>query len=516
MCRIKKRNNYIILSVILILVVIFACSLILRNKKQSNYEKAKMFSDNKEYAEAAELYLALGRYKDSEELSKEAKENEKKKKIYDEAIKIYNEENYESAIEKLKCIPDFEDSGEKLKEATFSLAVKHFNNGNYNYAKELFASLGDYNDSQFYLSQTEVATIENAKENVYIRAKEYFEKKEYKQALELFNTIPDYDKSKEYIEKCKILIKRTDLNNVLAAGVLNSAAVTNESMVLVAGTNELGQKEVENFRDIISIDAYGRFVVGLTKDKTVVYSGKGTKEPDVENWTNIIDVACGEYFIAGLSENGNVYIADSGDGKELDVSNWENIAAIDAGWDFLVGLTKDGKLMFSGNSKSYQSQQEQFNLHKDKWKNVVNISSGGGGDHEKQRGFGHTVGLCEDGSVVAIGDNEWEQCNVSDWKDIQKVVAGEWFTLGVDTKGKVFITGDNNLRRKHTVYIDHEILDRVNENMESNSKIVDVAAGFGQSLLLKENGELVTFGFDDKEKIKQAEGWKNLKTNEVN
>ncbi len=31
----------------------------------------------------------------------------------------------------------------------------------------------------------------------------------------------------------------------------------------------------------------------------------------------------------------------------------------------------------------------------------------------------HTVGLKNDGTVVAVGDNESGQCDVSDWKDIK-------------------------------------------------------------------------------------------------
>ena len=34
-------------------------------------------------------------------------------------------------------------------------------------------------------------------------------------------------------------------------------------------------------------------------------------------------------------------------------------------------------------------------------------------------GESHTVGLKADGSIVAVGDNESGQCNVSGWKDIK-------------------------------------------------------------------------------------------------
>ena len=34
-------------------------------------------------------------------------------------------------------------------------------------------------------------------------------------------------------------------------------------------------------------------------------------------------------------------------------------------------------------------------------------------------GCAHTFGLKSDGTVIAVGDNEYGQCNVSDWRGIQ-------------------------------------------------------------------------------------------------
>ena len=48
------------------------------------------------------------------------------------------------------------------------------------------------------------------------------------------------------------------------------------------------------------------------------------------------------------------------------------------------------------------------------WENIVQVSAG----------LFHTVGLKEDGRVVAVGDNDDGQLNVGGWENIVQVSAG--------------------------------------------------------------------------------------------
>jgi len=43
------------------------------------------------------------------------------------------------------------------------------------------------------------------------------------------------------------------------------------------------------------------------------------------------------------------------------------------------------------------------------WHDIVAIAAG----------CAHTIGLKSDGTVVAVGDNEYGQCDVSGWRSIQ-------------------------------------------------------------------------------------------------
>ena len=57
---------------------------------------------------------------------------------------------------------------------------------------------------------------------------------------------------------------------------------------------------------------------------------------------------------------------------------------------------------------------------------------------------GHcTIGLKSDGTVVAVGENDKGQCNVSDWTDIVAVAIGWNHTVGLKSDGTVVATGNN-------------------------------------------------------------------------
>jgi hypothetical protein len=54
----------------------------------------------------------------------------------------------------------------------------------------------------------------------------------------------------------------------------------------------------------------------------------------------------------------------------------------------------------------------------------------------------HTVGLTSDGTVVAVGGNDYRQCNVGQWTDIVQVAAGIYHTVGVNSAGTAVAAGD--------------------------------------------------------------------------
>src|SRR3989338_1962037 len=59
-------------------------------------------------------------------------------------------------------------------------------------------------------------------------------------------------------------------------------------------------------------------------------------------------------------------------------------------------------------------------------------------------GDDYILGLKNDGTVVAIGNNDFGQCDVSDWSDIVEVAAWNNFTVGLKSDGTVVAVGNND------------------------------------------------------------------------
>ena len=94
-------------------------------------------------------------------------------------------------------------------------------------------------------------------------------------------------------------------------------------------------------------------------------------------------------------------------------------------------------------------------------------------------GYWHTVGLKKDGTVVAVGYNEYGQCKVSGWTDIVAVAAGGFHTVGLKNDGTVVSAGYNG-----------DGLD----NVSKWTDIVAVTAGEYHTVGLKSDGTVVAVG----------------------
>jgi uncharacterized protein (TIGR02145 family) len=109
-------------------------------------------------------------------------------------------------------------------------------------------------------------------------------------------------------------------------------------------------------------------------------------------------------------------------------------------------------------------------------------------------GYWHTVGLKSDGTVVAVGNNDYGQCEVSSWTNIVQVSAGYWHTVGLKSDGTVFAVGRNNLGQCE---------------VSSWTNIVQVSAGGWHTVGLKSDGTVVAVGNNGNGQC-EVSSWTNI------
>lgn len=140
--------------------------------------------------------------------------------------------------------------------------------------------------------------------------------------------------------------------------------------------------------------------------------------------------------------------------------------SVSAGWEHTVGLRSDGTVLAVGNNKYGQCDVEC-------WTDIVAIAAG----------YDHTLGLKADGTVVATGLNDNGQCNVQGWTDIVHISAGQNYTVGLKkTDGSVVAVGVN---------------DRGQCDVQSWNDIVAISVGRAHTVGLKSDGTVAAVGDDD-------------------
>ena len=108
-------------------------------------------------------------------------------------------------------------------------------------------------------------------------------------------------------------------------------------------------------------------------------------------------------------------------------------------------------------------------------------------------GYYHTVGLKNNGSVVAVGYNEYGQCDVADWTGIIAVSAGCYHTVGLKADNTVIAIGDNSTDAERYTSTDAEHY-KGRCDVDNWTDIVAVTAGFYHTVGLRMDGTVIAAG----------------------
>jgi alpha-tubulin suppressor-like RCC1 family protein len=250
-----------------------------------------------------------------------------------------------------------------------------------------------------------------------------------------------------------------------------AGAVTNSSLVSVAGVIAWGIPTDYIPSGLISVKAIacgGSHNVALRADGTVVAWGDNVQgQTSVPSGlSNVVAIAAGDTYSLALTGEGQMVGWGIGPlTAPLILTNVVEIAGSDSvAW----ALETNGVLVGWNSFGSLVTPPEG-------WTNLVGIAAGA---------F-HLLGLKEDGTVVASGDNSYGQTNVpTDLTNVVAVAANLFHSLALKSDGTVVAWGE--LTRNFG-------LTNIPPNL---SNVVAIAAGETFNLALRADGTVVAWGQD--------------------
>ncbi|MBE6559250.1 MAG: hypothetical protein E7661_09625 [Ruminococcaceae bacterium] len=225
-----------------------------------------------------------------------------------------------------------------------------------------------------------------------------------------------------------------------------------------------GLRRVKDWHDVCALSCGSAHLLALHKNGTVSADGNNVGGCcRVSDWKNVKAVVAGKYHSLGLCEDGTVLFAGWNVHGQGRVSEWQGIHLLRSTDTYTVGVSHDGKIYTSGNRLPF----DPGDINPADWADLVDLVVS----------VHHMVGLRKDGRVVAVGDHA--ACDVSAWRGVRAIAAGEGFTVGLCYGGHVLATGVNQYGQCNT---------------ESWMHVVSVACGRSFTAGLLADGRVVTAG----------------------
>ena len=388
--------------------------------------------------------------------------------------------------------------------------------------------------------------------DIYSQAKDKLEKaknkKECLDAAELFNSILDYKDSADFVQKCKekpeILRKDALLQegrDSLGKGSYKAWKVALACFEAIPGWKNADNLAQECRNNIAEHEAKLDAERLEIERRAEIAQKKAKKIKIITRWIAAIVViiiavfALNKFVIIpnskyndavalmekGQYEDALVQFAEIGGYKDAKSRYAEALNAIArrhsvaAGSSHTVAVKDNGTVVAVGNNKYGQCDVST-------WTDIVEVAAGSS----------HTVGLKSDGTVIAVGYDKFGQCMASGWTDIVAIAAGAYHTVGLKADGTVVAAGDNGdgqckvyewtnivaiaAGTEHTVGLKADgTVVAVGNSIDGRCRvsgwkgIVAVAAGHYHTVGLKADGTVVTVG-DNSSNQRSVSGWKDI------
>ena len=244
-------------------------------------------------------------------------------------------------------------------------------------------------------------------------------------------------------------------------------------------------KAVERHNTVKSILSGGEnHTVAVLPNMTAVSCGSDTDRQHARrNWGYISHVSCGANHTVAIAETASgqlvLSVGDNQNGQcEMPSKHTKRIKSVSCGYRHTVVLYEDGTVLAVGDNDCDQCETEEFH-------DIVEVACG----------IMHTVGLRSDGTVVSCGANGKGQRNVEGWADIVMIAACNHITVGLRSDGTVVACGENE---------DGQL------GVNGWDNIVSVACGSHHTVGLKSDGTVVACGFDPDNRCAAVSKWKDI------
>ena len=292
----------------------------------------------------------------------------------------------------------------------------------------------------------------------------------YDTAISAFEALNGYKDSAAKIDECKAAIidgKYTDAIALMEAGKYDTAISAFESL----GSYKDSAPKIDEckaaiidgkYADALALLDAGKYDAAISAFEALgSYKDSHAKITECQYRTALSLKESGNYKEAAIAFG---KLGNYADAKAQSFALWAEFAQRDtlsAGGSHTVGLKADGTVVAVGNNDQGQCDVSG-------WRDIIAISAG----------YNHTVGLKADGTVVAVGSNQAGQCDVSNWKDIVAISAGAYYTVGIKADGTVIGVGNNYYGQRNMGWTD----------------IIAISAGSNRTVGLKADGNVVAVG----------------------
>lgn len=157
-----KQNIIIAIFVCIGILVVINVGIYIKNNDQTKYDEAISLMENGKYAEAADLFAEIGSYKDSQlywkSLQRYIKYDEADEPQYVYAQKLYKERNLEQAFSIFQDLEDYKDSPlmvahitlelqDEMEKRIYDAANRYYEAGEYDSALQELAAIEEYEGS---------------------------------------------------------------------------------------------------------------------------------------------------------------------------------------------------------------------------------------------------------------------------------------------------------------------------------------------------------------------------------